>query len=110
MSGTKRASSVASLRRATEGSGPQAPVSPVPEAPITARSPEGPPPKPARVTLNMPPELYRELSRWTDGAADELGVARVSVQDALRAILRAGIRATSARAAVLDELRNEHDE
>jgi hypothetical protein len=110
MSGTKRPSSVASLRRAAGGTGPQAAVSPVPEAPITARSSAETPQKPARVTLNMPPELYRELSRWTDGAADELGVARVSVQDALRAMLRAGIRDAGARGAVLDELRREPGE
>jgi hypothetical protein len=72
-----------------------------------APTPSGSLQKPARVTLNMPPELYRELSRWTDGAADELGVARVSIQDAMRAKLRAGIRDTETRNAVLGQLREE---
>ena len=27
--------------------------------------------KPVRVTLNIPPELYRQLRKWTDAAADE---------------------------------------
>jgi hypothetical protein len=44
--------------------------------------------KPARVTLNLPPELYRELVRWTGTAADAIDVPRVGVQEALRAMVR----------------------
>jgi hypothetical protein len=43
---------------------------------------------PARVTLNLPPELYRQLQRWTDSAAEAIDVPRVGVQDALRAMIR----------------------
>ena len=32
------------------------------------------PEKPVRVTLNIPPALYRQLRKWTDSAADEIGV------------------------------------
>jgi hypothetical protein len=44
--------------------------------------------KPARITLNMPPELYRQLARWTDTAAEAIDVPRVGVQEALRAMVR----------------------
>jgi hypothetical protein len=30
----------------------------------------------------MPPELYRELDRWTSTAAEAIDVPRVSIQDA----------------------------
>ena len=57
MSPTKPASSVTGLRRAV-GSAPVSQPAPTPVR-------EGQPVKPARVTLNIPPELYRELDRWT---------------------------------------------
>jgi hypothetical protein len=46
------------------------------------------PPKPARITLNLPPELYRQLTRWADSAAEAIDVPRVGVQEALRAMVR----------------------
>src|SRR5437762_734569 len=39
------------------------------------------PPKPVRVTLNIPPDLYRQLRKWTGAAADEIGAHQVSQQD-----------------------------
>jgi hypothetical protein len=99
MSPTKPASSVTGLRRAV---GP-APASQPAPAPVRDSRPV----KPARVTLNMPPELYRELDRWTNSAADALGVARVSIQDALRAMVQAGMRDKTAEAAVLAQLRQQ---
>jgi hypothetical protein len=44
--------------------------------------------KPARITLNLPPELYRQLVRWTDSAAETIDVPRGGDQDALRAMIR----------------------
>ena len=44
--------------------------------------------KPIRITLDLSPELYRELTVWTDSAAIELGVPRVSLADAVRAMIR----------------------
>jgi hypothetical protein len=104
MSPTKPASTVTGLRRAV---GPAPASQPVP-GPVPTR--EDQPVKPARVTLNMPPELYRELDRWTSSAAEAIGVPRVSVQNALRAMLRAGMRNKTAEAAVLVELRQEPHE
>jgi len=44
--------------------------------------------KPIRITLDLSPELYRELTMWADAAAIELGVPRVSLADAVRAMIR----------------------
>jgi hypothetical protein len=44
--------------------------------------------KPVRVTLDLSPELYRQLTGWADSAAVELGVPRVSLADAMRAMIR----------------------
>ena len=106
MSPTKRASSVTGLRRAV-GSSPADQPAPAEPVPTQIRPTQTEPVKPARVTLNMPPELYRELDRWTSGAAEAIGAPRVSIQDALRAMLRAGMRNQAAEAAVLAELRQQ---
>lgn len=66
------------------------------------------PPKPVRVTLNIPPKLYRQLRKWTDAAADEIGVPQVSQQDALRAMLTAVTLDKSIGLVVTDLLRREN--
>ena len=52
----------------------------------------------------MPPELYRELDLRASSAAGAIGVPRVSIQDALQAMIRAGMRDKTAEAAVLAQL------
>lgn len=116
---TRRLSSADALRR-----GVARPVAPVPapadvprcekcgRPPVDHR--DGvciyPRPKPARVTLNLPPELYRQLNRWADSAAEQLDVPRVGVQESLRAMVRVvtGGQAANAEqriiAAIHDEL------
>ena len=44
--------------------------------------------KPVRITLDLSPELYRALTGWADEAAIALGVPRVSLADAVRAMIR----------------------
>jgi hypothetical protein len=44
--------------------------------------------KPVRITLDLSPELYRQLTGWADSAAVTLGVPRVSLADAVRAMIR----------------------
>jgi hypothetical protein len=62
--------------------------------------------KPVRITLDLSPELYRELTGWADAAAIALGVPRVSLADAVRAM----IRVTSDHPErVLDRLRRDLD-
>lgn len=65
--------------------------------------------KPARITLNLPPQLYRQLTRWADSAADTIDVPRVGVQEALRAMVRVITegQASNAEQRVLAAIRDE---
>lgn len=98
MSPTRKPSTVAGLRRGV-GQAPSLAVAAPPKP--TART------KPVRVTLNMPPELFRQLTGWADNAADQLDVPRVSVQDALRAMVWAGVADASPEGPALAELRRQ---
>jgi hypothetical protein len=60
--------------------------------------------KPVRVTLDLSPELYRELTRWADSAAVALDVPRVALADAMRAMIRV---ATENGDEVLERLRRD---
>lgn len=44
--------------------------------------------KPVRITLDLSPELYRELTQWAQSAAIELDVPRVALADAVRAMIK----------------------
>ena len=60
------------------------------------------------MTLNMPSGFSWNL--LDPCAAEAIGVSRVSIQDALRAMVRAGMRDKTAEAAVLAELRQHGPE
>src|ERR1700758_1108560 len=45
--------------------------------------------KPVRITLDLSPELYRQLTEWTAAAAITLDVPRVTLAEAVRAMIRA---------------------
>ncbi|HEY2521044.1 MAG TPA: hypothetical protein VGJ19_13110 [Streptosporangiaceae bacterium] len=62
--------------------------------------------KPVRITLDLSPELYRQLTRWADDAAVELGVPRVALADAIRAMIRL---AGDDPGPVLDQLRRDRE-
>jgi hypothetical protein len=62
--------------------------------------------KPVRITLDLSPELYRQLNLWTDSAAITLGVPRVSLADAVRAMIRV---TTENPADVLEQLRRDRE-
>ena len=62
--------------------------------------------KPDRNTLDLSPELYRELIGWTDSAAIALGVPRISLADAVRAMIRVTAENPDK---VLDRLRRDRD-
>jgi hypothetical protein len=62
--------------------------------------------KPVRITLDLSPELYRELTVWADSAAIALGVPRVSLADAVRAMIRV---AADNPDEALDRLRRDRD-
>ena len=90
----KRPSAVDGLKRGIGTGAPDrynlgnssAPPNPNHSLDLPAETPK--PPKPARITLNLPPELYRQLQRWADSAAETIDVPRVGVQEALRAMVR----------------------
>jgi hypothetical protein len=44
--------------------------------------------KPVRVTLDLSPELYRQLTEWAASAAIALDVPRIALADAVRAMIR----------------------
>jgi hypothetical protein len=44
--------------------------------------------KPIRITLDLSPELYRQLTEWASSAAIALDVPRVALADAVRAMIR----------------------
>jgi hypothetical protein len=60
--------------------------------------------KPVRITLDLSPELYRQLTQWTDSAAIELDVPRVALADAMRAMIRV---TTENPGEVLERLRRD---
>ena len=62
--------------------------------------------KPVRITLDLSPELYRQLTQWTDSAAVALDVPRVSLADAVRAMIRVSAENP---AEVLDRLRQDRE-
>jgi hypothetical protein len=62
--------------------------------------------KPVRITLDLSPELYRQLTRWADSAAVTLGVPRVALADAVRAMIRVTAEHPDE---VLDRLRSDRD-
>jgi hypothetical protein len=44
--------------------------------------------KPVRITLDLSPELYRQLTQWVGSAAIALDVPRIALADAVRAMIR----------------------
>ena len=62
--------------------------------------------KPVRITRDLSPELYRQLTQWADSAAVALDVPRVSLADAVRAMIRVSAENPGE---VLDRLRRDRD-
>ncbi len=62
--------------------------------------------KPVRITLDLSPELYRQLTQWADSAAIALDVPRVPLADAVRAMIRVSAENPGE---VLDRLRRDRE-
>jgi hypothetical protein len=60
--------------------------------------------KPVRITIDLTPPAYRELTRWQTDAAEELDVAKLSLADIARAAFHA-LNRPDVREAVIAELR-----
>jgi hypothetical protein len=62
--------------------------------------------KPVRITLDLSPELYRQLTQWADSAAIALDVPRIALADAMRAMIRVSAENPEQ---VLDRLRRDRE-
>ena len=62
--------------------------------------------KPVRITLDLSPELYRQLTQWAHSAAIELDVPRVALADAVRAMIRV---TTDSPDQVIERLRRDRE-
>jgi hypothetical protein len=58
-----------------------------------------------RVSLDLAPALYRELSEWNAQAADQLGRSRITHADTLRSLVRHLLNDPELATAVIDDLR-----
>jgi hypothetical protein len=63
--------------------------------------------KPVRITLDLSPELYRQLTQRADSAAIALDVPRVALADAVRAMIRV---AAENPGEVLERLRRDRQQ
>jgi hypothetical protein len=63
--------------------------------------------KPVRVTLDLSPELYRQLTQWAASAAIALDVPRIALADAVRAMIRV---AAENPGDVLERLRSDRQQ
>jgi hypothetical protein len=62
--------------------------------------------KPVRITLDLSPELYRQLTRWAHSAAIELDVPRIALADVVRAMIRV---TTESPDEVIERLRRDRE-
>ncbi len=62
--------------------------------------------KPVRITLDLSPELYRQLSQWAHSAAIELDVPRVALADAVRAMIKVAAESPDQ---VIEQLRRDRE-
>jgi hypothetical protein len=60
--------------------------------------------KPVRITLDLSPELYRQLTGWAQSAAIELDVPRLALADAVRAMIKVS---TESPEQVIERLRRD---
>ena len=63
--------------------------------------------RPAGVTLDLSPELHRQLTRWAHSAAVELDVPRVALADMVRAMIRVTMESPDD---VMEQLRRDREQ
>lgn len=65
---------------------------------------------PIRKTVDLSPARYKALRRWLDDAADELGVTRVTSQDALNGLVHLLVTDDNTSRRVIARLKTWQDE
>jgi sRNA-binding protein len=65
--------------------------------------------KPVRITVDLDPEVYRVLTGWTSEAAEALDVPRLTLADAIRAMVRATAGNDKMTAIVVEAIRRERE-
>jgi hypothetical protein len=65
--------------------------------------------KPIRISLDLAPALFDQLTEWRTRAARQLGRGRVTNADVLRVLVRMLLSDTELTARVVSELRREGD-
>lgn len=65
--------------------------------------------KPVRITVDLAPDLYKQLTRWAGETALELDRPRLPQAEVIRACIRALTDDPDVREAVLKELRADGD-
>src|SRR4051812_36186477 len=80
------------------------------ETPRLSPQPSAPPPvsvKPIRISLDLAPALFDQLTEWRTKAARQLGRGRVTNADALRVLVRTLLADEELTARVIQALRSE---
>jgi hypothetical protein len=82
------------------------------ETPRLIPQPSAPPPvsaKPIRISLDLAPALFDQLTEWRTKAARQLGRGRVTNADALRVLVRTLLTDEELTVRVIEALRRESD-
>jgi hypothetical protein len=59
--------------------------------------------------VDLPPEVYRQLQEWVTKAAGELDIPRLTLADAVRAMVRVTAVDDGISAVVVDTIRREKE-
>jgi hypothetical protein len=89
------------IARPTEDEGEQRRMPAAPSPDRVART------KPVRISLDLAPQLYRDLTEWNGQTADALGRSRITHADTLRSLVRRLLNDPELAASVVDDLRSQ---
>jgi len=65
--------------------------------------------RPVRMTIEVPPELFRSLTSWTHEVMVETGATRVTISDAVRAMIRLTLADDAMAAAVRAQMETDRE-